>query len=245
MRSSDRRERFTFLFVGTDLERKGGFDVVEAFAELITHAPGARLTLITPDPQIPNPDRRFHGWVGPARRAGLLAKLADLVRTGSAELHPPASRERLYTEHYPDADAFLMPTHAEGLGFTNIEAMGFGLPVISSTVGPIPEVVADGTTGRLVAPGDVRALTDAMLDLAGDPRSARELGAAGRREFLERFTLERFRSALGGCTGARWSADAARADDRLLLSTPGWDRVPARAGLGTAPARVRLGADRS
>ena len=106
-------------------------------------------------------------------------------------------RERLYAEHYPAADAFVMPSHAEGLGFTNIEAMGFGLPVISSTVGAIPEVVADGDTGRLVVSGDVRALTDAMLDLAGHPDRARVLGAAGRRAFLERFTLERFRTELG------------------------------------------------
>ncbi len=191
------RQEFRFLFVATDFERKGGFEVVEAFAETVAHAPGVRLTVIAPDPAVPDPDRRFHGWVGPARRSAVLTKLAELVRSGLVDLRSPLERERLYDEHYPGADAFVMPTHAEGLGFTNIEAMGFGLPVISSKVGPIPEVVADGSTGRLVAPGDVRALTDAMLGLAGDPEKARELGAAGRRAFLERFTLDRFRAALG------------------------------------------------
>jgi glycosyltransferase involved in cell wall biosynthesis len=190
-------EEFRFLFVGTDFERKGGFEVVEAFAEVATHAPHARLTVIGPDPWTRDPDRRFHGWVGPARRAEVLAKLTELVRSGLVELQPPVERERLYAEHYPKADAFVMPTHAEGLGFTNIEAMGFGLPVISSTVGPIPEVVADQVTGLVSAPGDVRALIDAMLGLAGDPDLGRKLGAAGRRAFLERFTLERFRAELG------------------------------------------------
>ena len=191
------RDEFRFLFVGTDFERKGGFEVVEAFAEAVLHAPQARLTVVAPDPWTPNPDRRFHGWVGPARRAAALAKLAGLMRARLVNLRPLLERERLYAEHYAQADAFVMPTHAEGLGFTNIEAMGFGLPVISSTVGPIPEVVADQVTGLLVGPGDVRALTDAMLGLAGHPDRARELGAAGRTAFLERFTLERFRADLG------------------------------------------------
>lgn len=191
------REEFRFLFVGTDFERKGGFEVVEAFADAVKQAPHARLTVISPDPRSRDPDRRFHGWVGPGRRADVLAKLAELVRAGLVDLHLPVERDRLYAEHYAQADAFVMPTRAEGLGFTNIEAMGFGLPVISSTVGPIPEVVADQVTGLLVGPGDVRALTDAMLELAGRPRRARELGAAGRRAFLERFTLERFQNRLG------------------------------------------------
>lgn len=191
------RDEFRFLFIGTDFERKGGFEVVEAFSEVVAEVPGARLTLITPDPAIPNPDRLVHGWVDQPRRERVLARLAELVRAGSAEVRPPASRERLYGEHYPGADAFVMPTHAEGFGFTNIEAMGFGLPVISSRVGPIPEVVADGVTGRLIASGDVLALTEAMLELAGDRGRARNLGAAGRRAFLERFTLERYQASLG------------------------------------------------
>jgi glycosyltransferase involved in cell wall biosynthesis len=193
----DGTDEFRFLFVGTDFERKGGFEVVEAFAEVVRAAPQARLTVIAPDPALRNPDRRFHSWVGSARRSAALATLAQLIRAGLADFSALMSRERLYAEQYPRANAFVMPTHAEGLGFTNIEAMGFGLPVISSAVGPIPEVVADGVTGRLVPAGDVRALTDAMLGLAGDRTRAQELGDAGRSAFLARFTLERFRIGLG------------------------------------------------
>ena len=56
-------------------------------------------------------------------------------------------------ELYPQADVFVMPSLAEGFGFTNIEAMSVGLPVISSNIGPMPEVVADGESGLLVAAG--------------------------------------------------------------------------------------------
>ena len=91
-----------------------------------------------------------------------------------------------------------MPTLAEGFGFTNLEAMSYGLPVVSSTAGPIPEVVAHGRTGLLVAPGDVDALAQAMAALAGDGARGVAMGAAAREAFLERFTLEAFRARLDG-----------------------------------------------
>jgi glycosyltransferase involved in cell wall biosynthesis len=191
------REEFRYLFVGTDFERKGGFEVVEAFAEVLRHVPRTRLTIVAPDPATPNPDRRIHGWVAPERRSRVLAMLAALASRGRVEWRPLVPRERLYAEYYPSADAYVMPTHADGFGFTNIEAMGFGLPVITSVVGPMRELVSDGTTGLLVAPGDVRAVTDAMLRLAQGPQFASELGARGRSAFLERFTVERFRASLG------------------------------------------------
>lgn len=90
-----------------------------------------------------------------------------------------------------------MPSHAEGFGFTNVEALSFGLPVISSHVGAIPEAVQDGVTGSLVPPGDVDALSQAMERLLADPSLARRLGDAGRRDFLARFTLDRFHRDVG------------------------------------------------
>jgi len=98
---------------------------------------------------------------------------------------------------YPAADAFVMPTLAEGWGFTNVEAMSYGLPVISSRVGPIPETIEDGRVGLLVAPGDVDALAAAMAQLASDPAAARRMGQEGRAEFLRRHTIDGFRVRLG------------------------------------------------
>ena len=89
-----------------------------------------------------------------------------------------------------------MPTLAEGFGFTNVEAMSHGLAVVSSRVGPIPETVDHERTGLLVSPGDVDALAQAISRLAATPELARSMGDRGRKDFLDRYTIERFRQRL-------------------------------------------------
>jgi glycosyltransferase involved in cell wall biosynthesis len=191
------RETYTFLFVGTDFERKGGFEVIEAFDAVFARHPEARLVLVSPDPRALHPDRVHHAWVPEARRARVLARLAVLEAAGRIVRHPLLPQERLYAKLYPAADAFVMPSHAEGFGFTNVEALSFGLPVISSRVGAIPEAVEDGRTGLLVAAGDTGALAAAMERLATDGALSARMGEAGRADFLARFTLERFRREVG------------------------------------------------
>jgi glycosyltransferase involved in cell wall biosynthesis len=188
---------FTFLFVGGDFERKGGFELVDAFAQVARDFPHARLVLAGTDPHERNPDRLVHSWVGAARRQRVLEQLAELERTGLAERTPWVDRERLLTEFFPRADAFVMPSHAEGFGFTNVEALSFSLPVITSTAGPTEEIVDDGRTGLLVAPGDVRGLAEAMSRLVQDPVTTARMGDAGRNAFLGRFTIDLLRGRLG------------------------------------------------
>jgi glycosyltransferase involved in cell wall biosynthesis len=76
-----------------------------------------------------------------------------------------------------------------------IEAMAAGLPVVASSVGGLPELVADGETGILVPAGDAVALAEALARLLDDPELRRSYGAAARRRALERFDLARFRGA--------------------------------------------------
>jgi len=87
------------------------------------------------------------------------------------------------------ADAFLMPSHHEGLGVAALEAMAAGIPVVASRVGGLPEAVVDGETGLLVPPADPAALAAAITRLAADPAHARELGAAGRARVQARFSM--------------------------------------------------------
>ena len=84
-----------------------------------------------------------------------------------------------------------MPSLAEGHPLTALEAMACGLPLVASRVGGLPEIVRERETGLLVPANEARALTDAVIALAGDRDRARALGAAGRRRVEAEFTLER------------------------------------------------------
>ena len=89
------------------------------------------------------------------------------------------------------AGAVCLPSEAEAMPMSLLEAMALGRPAIATDVGGNAELIRDGDTGRLVPAGDGRALTRAMVELAGDPARAEEMGAAGRSLQRERFTGER------------------------------------------------------
>ena len=94
--------------------------------------------------------------------------------------------------HACDLLAFpTLPGFGEGFGLAALEASAAGRPVVATDVASIPEVVADGQTGLLVAPGDVAALAAALVRLARDPAGRAAMGAAGRDRARDRFTLGR------------------------------------------------------
>jgi alpha-maltose-1-phosphate synthase len=86
------------------------------------------------------------------------------------------------------ATAFACPSLYEPLGIVNLEAMACGTAVVGSRVGGIPEVVADGRTGLLAAPGDPAALAAALNALVTDPARAAAMGTAGRERAVAEFS---------------------------------------------------------
>jgi glycosyltransferase involved in cell wall biosynthesis len=88
-------------------------------------------------------------------------------------------------------DVFVMSSDTEGLPLVVLEAMATGLPIVSTSVGGIPNVLEDGQTGFLVPPGDEAALRDRVAKLAGDPARSRALGAQARSAAVTRFSAER------------------------------------------------------
>jgi len=91
----------------------------------------------------------------------------------------------------PAFTVFCLSSHMEGLGTSLLDAMAFGVPVVATAAGGIPEAVTDGVTGRLVPPRDPDALAAALVEALADPARRAEWGRAGRQRFEEHFTADR------------------------------------------------------
>jgi len=87
-------------------------------------------------------------------------------------------------------DIFCLPSRAEGISNTLLEAMATGLPVVATAVGGNPELVVEGKTGLLVPAADVAGLATALDRLASDAATRARLGVAARRRAAAEFSVE-------------------------------------------------------
>lgn len=86
--------------------------------------------------------------------------------------------------------AFVLPSLAEGISNTILEAMASGLPVIATAVGGNADLVAHGQTGYIVPPADSKQLADQLVELATSPERACSLGQAGRQRVQSHFSMQ-------------------------------------------------------
>jgi len=85
----------------------------------------------------------------------------------------------------------------EGLPNSVLEAGAYGLPVVATPVGGIPEIISDGVTGLLVKPRDSQALADSILKVLKNPDLAARLSWACRERVREQFSFDRLIKDLG------------------------------------------------
>ncbi|HEY0482125.1 MAG TPA: glycosyltransferase [Kofleriaceae bacterium] len=88
-------------------------------------------------------------------------------------------------------DSFVLSSDTEGLPLVVLEAMATGLPVISTRVGGVPNVLEEGVTGFLVPAGDEQGLRDRAAQLRADPAATRALGERARSVAVSRYSAER------------------------------------------------------
>jgi glycosyltransferase involved in cell wall biosynthesis len=163
-------DKFVVLFVAHLIRWKGGDVLLRALAEL---PESIELWVIGQGVELSNLQAL-------ASQLGLNDRVRFLGNQRNVEPYMQA------------ADCFACPSiWEEATGLVNLEALGCQLPVIASSIGGIPEFVADGQTGLLFSPGDHRELAQRILQLASSPEARRQMGLAARRAALERFSIER------------------------------------------------------
>ena len=99
-------------------------------------------------------------------------------------------------EYLYQADFFCLPSFAEGQPISIIEAMAVALPIISTNVGSIPEIVEDKSNGLVIPAGDQEALIQAIRFLCENPDIRRSMGEDSRKLFIERHNIESLFAAL-------------------------------------------------
>ncbi|MDP6683008.1 MAG: glycosyltransferase family 4 protein [Desulfobacterales bacterium] len=151
------------LFVGVDWKRKGGPQLAEAFKIVLKSHPDARLVIIGCSPSLDLP------------RCEILGKI-------------PLKDMKYY---YKKASIFCLPTRIEPFGIVFLEAMAYGLPVVASNIGAIPDFITRGENGYLVDPDDTRQLADRIIMLLNDPSLCSQFGVAGSKLVRNRYTWDK------------------------------------------------------
>ncbi|CUH42206.1 glycosyltransferase family 4 protein [Ruegeria atlantica] len=149
--SLDRYGRRNILFVGVEWDRKGGPELIEAFVKVRQSLPDVTLTIVGCSPEI------------------------DIEGCEVVGRLPLSEIEGYFRR----ASCFCMPSRVEPFGIVFLEAMQFGLPIVSTTAGDIGAIVRNGETGWLVAPKDGAGLAQALFQVLVSAETCREMGLAG------------------------------------------------------------------
>jgi glycosyltransferase involved in cell wall biosynthesis len=161
------------LFLGRLGASKGTYDLVQAVGKIAARHPGIKLIL--------GGDGELEPTRAACRALGIDAQVELLGWVGG-----PAKAQLL-----AQASVCVLPSYAEGLPMSVLEAMSAGLAVIATPVGGVPDVVTDGIEGRLVPPGDVDALAAALDGMLSNAEARRRMGVAGRTKAENEFSSSR------------------------------------------------------
>ncbi len=182
-------DELRILYVGRMVPVKGQSLLLDAAAELLAGGVPVRVKFIGDGPQLGPVNER-------ARKLGIAARVDVVGAVGQDDIRA----------HFVEADVFVLPSFAEGVPVVLMEAMAMELPVVTSRIAGIPELVEDGVNGFVVAPGRADLIADALRQLAASEGLRREMGRRGREKVVAEFDVRRaaaelesmFIEALGG-----------------------------------------------
>jgi glycosyltransferase involved in cell wall biosynthesis len=196
-----RQAPFTILYVGNLSFVKGFFDLIVAYTRLRRRFPDVSLLyageVISVDEERNILRAYFDSEVqrrmeesGP----GIVEFVADSSAHNATHLGLVSGEAK--RDAFARASVFVLPSYSEGFSMSVLEAMAAGLPVVTTDVGAMSEVVRDGIDGYLVSPGDCESLCERLSILASDRRLTSRMGEASRARAESRFDIERVADAL-------------------------------------------------
>jgi colanic acid/amylovoran biosynthesis glycosyltransferase len=176
-----RRRGVELLCVGRLVADKGQGILLEALAELRRDGHDVRVTFAGDGPARGQLERR-------AERLGVADSVAFAGHVGTDRIR----------DFYAAADVFCLPSFAEGVPVVLMEAMASGLPVATTRIMGIPELVEGGVSGELVPPGRPDALAAAIARLAAEPERRAAYGRAGREKVVAQYDVRSWVAELHG-----------------------------------------------
>jgi len=179
----DPLDRFDVLYVSNMIEGKGYRDLLGAIPEVVRMHPTLRVRLAGE-------------WSSARERDAVSAEIQRLGLGDHVRFVSTATGIRK-AQLFQGARVFVFPpTAVEGQPVVILEAMSFGLPVITTRLGGIPDIVGEGETGLFVPPRHPEAIAKAILRLLGDEALCSRIGEAGRRRFHRSHRLGAFQRGL-------------------------------------------------
>ncbi|WP_238884685.1 glycosyltransferase family 4 protein [Clostridium sp. YIM B02551] len=166
-------EKFYITFLGRLDKRKGVYDLIEAIKEVISENNSVTLNLagdgeidlvnkIIRDNYLQN-NIKILGWINSEEKDVLLRKTS----------------------------IYILPSYNEGMPMSILEAMSYGIPVISTYVGGIPSVIKNDINGILINPGDIKTLTLKIKELMFDKGKYTLISKMAHKTIIEKFSLKK------------------------------------------------------
>ncbi len=163
--SSDHQSPCVFVHIGLMDPDKGTFDLIDAVAALPEHIRSAQIQLVIAG----------NGMIDEVKEMVCKLGLANCIKVGG--WMTATERDELLSK----SDVLVLPSYFEGMPMAILEAMSWSLPVLTTPVGGIPDLIVDHEHGLLIEPGNVQQLSQAIVELIQSPELRNRLGHNARK----------------------------------------------------------------
>lgn len=184
MERMHRKSRAQVLFLGEIGKRKGCYDIPSIVSRVVAQVPDVRFVLA--------------GTGEIDHIKALLLEKGISHKAAAQVIFPGWVRGDVKDKLLRESDLYFLPSYNEGMPMSVLDAMGYGLPIVSTRIGGIPEVVMDGRNGYTETPGDTERMASDIVSLLQDEGKLKSYSMESYRIVKERYSLERHLHLLEG-----------------------------------------------